>query len=119
MLRVAVFIGALILVPSLAAAQQPCTTDARRVVDEIYRHVLERAPDNGSTVWVERLMSGTTVREIVRGIAKSPEHLQRFGTENRDSVILYRCTAISSTVNPTRRVIGMRSIPPLGEASPS
>ena len=92
MLRVAVFIGALILVPSLAAAQQPCTTDARRVVDEIYRHVLERAPDNGSTVWVERLMSGTTVREIVRGIAKSPEHLQRFGTENRDSVIrtMYR-----------------------------
>ncbi len=38
MLRVAVFIGALILVPSLAAAQQPCTTDARRVVDEIARN---------------------------------------------------------------------------------
>jgi Ca2+-binding EF-hand superfamily protein len=92
MLRLAVFIGALSLVPSIAAAQQPCTTDARRVVDEVYRHVLERSPDAGSQVWVDRLMSGTTVREVVRGIAKSPEHIQRFGTENRDSVIrtMYR-----------------------------
>lgn len=92
MLRVAVIVGALSLVPSLALAQQPCTTDARRVVEEIYRHVLERAPDQGSTVWVERLMSGTSVREIVRGIAKSPEHIQRFGTEARESVIrtMYR-----------------------------
>ena len=92
MLRVAVFVGALTLVPSLAAAQQPCTTDARLVVDEIYRHVLERAPDSGSATWVERLNSGTTVREVVRGVAKSPEHIQRFGTEARDSVIrtMYR-----------------------------
>jgi hypothetical protein len=62
------------------------------VVEEVYRHVLERAPDQGSAVWVERLMSGTTVREIVRGIAKSPEHVQRFGTEARESVIrtMYR-----------------------------
>jgi hypothetical protein len=92
MLRVAVFISALTLAPALAFAQPPCTTDARRVVDEIYRHVLERAPDSGSAVWVDRLNSGTTVREVVRGIAKSPEHIQRFGTEDRNSVIntMYR-----------------------------
>src|SRR5688572_24127652 len=92
MLRVAVFISALTLTPSLAMAQPPCTTDGRRVVDEIYRHVLERAPDNGSAMWVDRLNSGTTVREVVRGIAKSPEHIQRFGTEDRNSVIrtMYR-----------------------------
>ena len=92
MLRVAVFVGALILVPSFAAAQRPCTTDARLVVDEIYRHVLERAPDAGSAASVDRLNSGTTVREVVRAIAKSPEHIQRFGTEARESVIrtMYR-----------------------------
>jgi hypothetical protein len=92
MLRIAVFLSALTLVPSFAVAQPPCTTDARRVVDEIYRHVLERASDNGSAAWVDRLMSGTTVREVVRGIAKSPEHINRFGTEERNSVIntMYR-----------------------------
>ena len=106
MLRVAVFVGALILVPSFSAAQQPCTTDARLVVDEIYRHVLERAPDAASAASVDRLNSGTTVREVVRGIAKSPEHIQRFGTEARESVI-GRCTAISSIVSRTHRVCGI------------
>jgi hypothetical protein len=92
MLRMAVFIGALTLVPSFAVAQPPCTTDARRVVEEIYRHVLERAADNGSQGWVGQLSGGMTVREVVRGIAKSPEHIQRFGTEERNSVIntMYR-----------------------------
>jgi hypothetical protein len=92
MLRIAVFMSALTLVPSFAVAQAPCTTDARRVVEEIYRHVLERAPDNGSQGWVDRLSGGATVREVVRGIAKSPEHIQRFGTEERSSVVstMYR-----------------------------
>jgi Ca2+-binding EF-hand superfamily protein len=92
MLRVAVFLGALALGPLPAAAQGPCTTDARRVVNEIYRHVLEHAPDSGTTPWVERLSGGTTVREVVRGVAKSSEHLQRFGTDSRESVVrtLYR-----------------------------
>ena len=92
MLRIAVFVSVLTLVPSFAMAQQPCTTDARRVVEEVYRHVLERAPDNGSQGWADRLSGGTTVREIVRGIAKSPEHIQRFGTEERNSVVntMYR-----------------------------
>jgi Ca2+-binding EF-hand superfamily protein len=76
-------------------AQQPCTTDARRVVDELYRHMLERSPDAGSQGWVDRLNSGTTVREIVRQIAQSPEHMQRFfnanegATANRNAVATF------------------------------
>ena len=88
MLRLALVVGAMTLVPSLASAQQPCTTDARRVVDEIYRHVLERAADRGSDPWVDRLANdGSTVREVVRSIGKSQEHLQRWGNESREQVV--------------------------------
>jgi hypothetical protein len=97
MVRGLVFAGLLALAPSIALAQQPCTTDARQVVNELYRHMLERSPDAGSQGWVDRLNSGTTVREIVRQIAQSPEHMQRFfnggegATANRNSVgTLYR-----------------------------
>jgi Ca2+-binding EF-hand superfamily protein len=70
---------ALLLVPASASAQQPCTTDARHVVDEMYRHMLERAPDPGSAGWVAKLSSGNMrVRELVQEIATSPEHVQRF-----------------------------------------
>jgi len=87
MFRGLVFAGLFALAPSFAMAQQPCTTDARHVVDELYRHMLERTADAGSQGWVDRLNSGTTVREIVRQIAESPEHLQRFGAgASRDSV---------------------------------
>ena len=65
MFRGIVFVGLLAMTPSLALAQQPCTTDARRVVDELYRHMLERTADSGSQAWVDRLNSGTTVRELV------------------------------------------------------
>lgn len=85
MWRVAVFISALTVVPSIATAQQPCTTDARQVVEHVYRQVLERSADAGSSVWVGRLNRGTTVREIVRNIAKSPEHTQRFCNQSRES----------------------------------
>jgi Ca2+-binding EF-hand superfamily protein len=78
MVRGLVFASLLALAPSLAMAQQPCTTDARRVVDELYRHMLERTADPSSQSWVDRLSSGMTVRELVRQIAKSPEHMQRF-----------------------------------------
>jgi Ca2+-binding EF-hand superfamily protein len=78
MFRGFVFVGLLAMTPSLALAQQPCTTDSRRVVDELYRHMLERSADAGSQGWVDRLNSGTTVREIVRQIAQSTEHMQRF-----------------------------------------
>ena len=92
-LHAAVFIAALIVVPAIASAQQPCTTDARYMVDEIYRHMLERAPDPGSARWVDGLSNGTmTVRDVVRDVAKSPEHLQRFGSDARDQAVgtLYR-----------------------------
>src|ERR1700741_1319122 len=92
MFRGIVFVGLLAMPPSLALAQSPCTTDARHVVDELYRHMLERTADAGSQGWVDRLNSGTTVREIVRQIAQSPEHMQRFfAANNQDSVgTMYR-----------------------------
>ena len=78
-LSAALFVGLLLVAPATAAAQAPCTTDARRVVDEIYRHMLERAPDPDSAGHVERLVSGdATVRDIVRDVAVSPEHTRRF-----------------------------------------
>ena len=95
MFRGLIFAGLLALPPSFALAQQPCTTDARHVVDELYRHMLERSPDAGSQAWVDRLNSGTTVREIVRQIAQSPEHMQRFfnanegATANRNAVATF------------------------------
>jgi hypothetical protein len=95
MVRGLVFAGLLALAPSIAMAQQPCTTDARQVVNELYRHILERSPDAASQGWVERLNNGTTVREIVRQIAQSPEHMSRFhnagegATANRNSVATF------------------------------
>src|SRR5688500_10377730 len=78
-MRAAVVIVALTFLPSLAAAQQPCTTDANQVVAELYRHMLERSPDAGSANWVQMLQGGrATVRDVVREIAKSSEHTQRF-----------------------------------------
>jgi hypothetical protein len=79
MWRATGFAIAFAFVSSVASAQQPCTTDARRVVDELYRHMLERGADNGSQGHVDQLQNGqVTVRELVRQIAKSPEHNQRF-----------------------------------------
>ena len=80
MYRAAILAFALLSTPALAAAQQqPCTTDARRVVNELYRHMLERQPDAGSANWVQELQSGRlTVREVVRQIANSEEHTRRF-----------------------------------------
>lgn len=88
MWRVAVLVSALTVVPSLAVAQQPCTTDARQVVEQVYRQVLERSADAGASVWVDRLNNGTAVREIIREIAKSPEHLQRFGNQARENMVV-------------------------------
>ncbi|HTI44229.1 MAG TPA: phycobilisome rod-core linker polypeptide [Vicinamibacterales bacterium] len=97
MFRGLVFAGLLALAPSFAMAQQPCTTDARHVVDELYRHMLERTAGAPSQAWVDKLNSGMTVRSIVREIATSQEHMQRFhntsegANANRNSVAtLYR-----------------------------
>jgi hypothetical protein len=69
----------LTFISSVAAAQQPCTTDAARVVAEIYRHTLERGVDAGAQRWQQALANGQmNVREVVRSVAKSPEYQQRF-----------------------------------------
>ena len=88
MRRLAVLVSALTVVPSLAVTQQPCTTDARQVIEQVYRQVLERSADPGASGWLERLSSGTTVREIVRGVAQSQEHLERFGHQSRDNMVV-------------------------------
>ena len=88
MLRVAVFASALTVIPCIAAAQQPCTTDARQVVEQAYRQILERSADPASSASVDALNRGTTVREIVRGLAKSSEHLQRFGNQARENAVV-------------------------------
>ena len=78
MWRAASFAIALTFFSSVAHAQQ-CTTDARRVVDELYRHILERGADAGSQQWQNQLSGGQmTVKDLVRAIAKSQEHNQRF-----------------------------------------
>jgi Ca2+-binding EF-hand superfamily protein len=79
MYRAAVLLVALMLVPSLASAQQPCTTDANQVVNELYRHILERSADPGSAHWVQQLQSGRmTVKQVVREMTTSQEHTERF-----------------------------------------
>jgi len=84
----------LVLVPVLASAQQPCTSDADSTVDAIYRQVLERASGGEGNARAEQLRNGqTSVREIVRDVAQSPEHLQRFlPANNRTQAVtnLYR-----------------------------
>jgi hypothetical protein len=78
MYRAVTLLLALTFAPSVAVAQQPCTTDARQVVNELYRHMLERNADAGSNAWVNHLQQGGTVRDLVRAIALSDEHEQRF-----------------------------------------
>ena len=81
---------ALTTTPLIASAQQPCTTDERRIVNELYRHILERQADTGSAYWVQQLQGGqTTVRDIVREIAKSPEHTQRFHQREAGEAVPY------------------------------
>lgn len=93
MWRTIPLIGVLVLVPALASAQ-PCTTDGQRVVDAIYRQILERPADRGSGNFVERLENGSAnVRDLVREVAKSQEHVQRFlSNPNREegAAYLYR-----------------------------
>ena len=80
MVRGLLLAGLIALAPNVAMAQQACnTSDARKVVDELYRHMLERSAGSPSQGWVDQLTSGrTSVREVVRQIAQSPESMQRF-----------------------------------------
>src|SRR6267378_2904015 len=93
MLRSAVFVAVLAAMPAISSAQQPCTTDAKHVVDELYRHMLERSADAGSQGWVDKLTSGSTVRDVVHAIADSPEHMQRFYNANEGAVANERAVA--------------------------
>ena len=73
-------VAALTLCSTVAAAQQPCTADANRVVAEVYRHTLERGADQGAQTWVRQLANGQlNVKELVRRVAMSQEYMQRFG----------------------------------------
>ena len=71
---------------------QECV-DARRIVDAIYRQVLERNANGEGSAAVSQLNSGmTTVRELIRNIAKSNEHRQKFtpGAPNTAVTHAYR-----------------------------
>ena len=76
-------LAALMFCSTVAAAQQPCTTDANRVVAEVYRQMLERRADLGAQTWVRQVANGQlNVKELVRRVAKSQEYTQRFGRTN-------------------------------------
>ena len=87
--------------PGVALAQQPCTSDARHVIDELYRHMLERSADPGSSAWVSKLQSGSTVRDVVHAIVDSPEHMQRFFNPSEGAVANERAVA-----NLYRHILG-------------
>src|SRR5256885_17248687 len=80
MFRGLLLAGLIALTPNMAMAQQACnTSDSRKVVDELYRHMLERSAGSASQGWVDQLNSGrTTVRDVVRQVAQSPESMHRF-----------------------------------------
>jgi hypothetical protein len=67
----------------------------------VYRQVLERSADPSASVWLDHLSSGATVREIVRAVAKSPEHLRRVGSQDR-TIWWSMSIDICSTANPIR-----------------
>lgn len=93
MVRRAVLVAIFAAMPAISSAQQPCTTDARHVVDELYRHILERSADAGSQGWVDKLQSGMTVRDLVHAMVDSPEHMQRFFNANEGAVANERAVA--------------------------
>jgi hypothetical protein len=59
--------------------RQTCTTNAPQVVDDVYQQVLERSADQASSGLTEALAAGRmTVRDVVREVATSEEHAERF-----------------------------------------
>ena len=93
MLRIAVFVAVLAASPAISYAQQPCTSDARHVVNELYRHILERSADASSQGWVDKLQGGMTVRELAHALVDSPEHMGRFYKPNEGAVANERAVA--------------------------
>ena len=101
MWRATSFALALTFFSSVASAQQPCTTDARRVVDEVYRHMLERGADAGSQHWQTQLQNGQmTVRDLVREVAKSQEHHQRFIRQENGEEMPYLRSVTNNGIGP-------------------
>ena len=83
----AAFVAA--LVPGVSRAQN-CISDARRIVDAVYRQVLERGENGEGASAVNQLSTGqTTVRELVRNAAESREHMQRFMMGDRRQSVTY------------------------------
>ena len=78
-MRAVLLTAVLALAPALAWAQQPCTANADSVVDAIYRQILERPAGGEGNARADQLRNGQiSVREIVRDVAKSQEHAERF-----------------------------------------
>jgi hypothetical protein len=108
MYRAAAILTCALLYSSSVAAQQPCTTDAQQVVNELYRHMLERQPDAAATSWVRQLRSGRmTVRDVVLAIASSPEYTQRFMYPEAGGRMSYR----DSVSNMYRHILGRQPDP--------
>ena len=78
MWRTGVALVTILLVPSVSARAQSCTSNAEEIVDSLYRHMLEREPDSTSGEFVQQLARGrVTVRQLAAELAKSPEHRAR------------------------------------------
>jgi Ca2+-binding EF-hand superfamily protein len=87
MRNVCFFAGFMLLAPAVvASAGAQCITDARRVADAVYRQVLERPAGAEADAAAAQLTSGQrTVRELMRDIAKTPEHQRRFAPNNANA----------------------------------
>ncbi len=71
-------------VPTVAAAQQPCTTDARQVVDRIYRQILNRPSDGTAASFATQLSrQGATVRDVIDRIVTSDVYARQFVPSGR------------------------------------
>jgi Ca2+-binding EF-hand superfamily protein len=90
MFRRAFMMGALVLAPAVATAQQPCTTDARSVINVVYQHVLERGADNASGALSDRLdpegmraytaiLKNQGVSQAIDGLLNSDEYRRNAG----------------------------------------
>ena len=108
MYRAAAILTCALFFPLSVAAQQPCTTDAQQVVNELYRHMLERQPDAASTNWVRQLTNRRmTVRDVVLAIASSPEYTQRFMYPEAGGRMSYE----ESVANMYRHILGRQPDP--------
>jgi hypothetical protein len=87
MLSVLTVIGALVFSPVIASAQQPCSTNAQQVVNEIYREVLNRPTSADAATFVRQLRDGAAnVRDIVRSVAMSRDLQLEFSRSGRNPV---------------------------------